>query len=229
MRDPITQIFSMASFEKYAERYGRGYIPQDAFFTEFIHSFDPDSLPECLSLMDDRLKVRIQDFVDSSPTTNQDWIELRLQHRKRADAVYEANNYELPSVLADRQFIMDMDGSWKSMPRFAVLALRNAFELQVAQDDWGDWCNRNQTLIAQSGLNPWVFENRVRWYAYLNSSSTPRYRFENCPVDDISSNSQTALNEILARIQLVDQNHPDYFYNARASLIRLLRHKWGLL
>jgi hypothetical protein len=240
MWNPDTKCFSIVKFEKQLKLHSRGLIPQSQFISDFLQSFDPDSLTDCLGMIDDDTRDRIRKLVEPSPQTECGWANLRLSHRVEADELFAKHNYKLPFGHGDRVFIVDLDWAWYSVDppfafrRFEIYALRSAFGLPTHECDWENWCTRNADQIARTGLNPWIFECRTRWYAYLCGGTIPRSRYENCPrpenlmLNAEESPSQSTVRDLLARIRLIDDNYPSYFFNIRRRLTDQLRDAWNI-
>ena len=241
MWNPHTECFSLGKFAKHVNLYARGMIPQQELISDFLQTFDPDSLNDCLAMLDDDTRDRIRQIIEPSPQTENDWGNLRIAHRIEADEKFAELNYALLRGHRDRVFIVDLDWAWHSddpplaLERFEVYALRCAIGLPTHECDWTDWRSRNADQIAQTGLNPWIFEYRTRWYAYLRGGTIPWSRYENCPRPDDpllnaeESVAQPTVHHLIARIRLIDDNYPNYFFNIRRRLTEQLHSAWNIM
>ena len=217
-------------------------ITQSKLISDFLESFDPDSLRDCLSVLNDDTRDQIRRIVEPSPQTEEAWESLRTAHRIAADALFAKSNHKRPKSSVDVRFIADYDWTWNhenqlhyGFQRYEVFALRTALGIPTHECDWSDWCERNADRILETGLNPWVFENRTRWYAYLQSGGMiPWTRYEDCPrPDNLLLNAERdatppTVPKLLARLRLVDDNHPHYFFNIRLRLTERLYSLWGI-
>ena len=240
MLNPKTQCFSTEVFSKRVTQYSRGKISQEELITNFLGSFNPDLLIECINMLDTETRDRIRMIIEPSPKTEDEWVNLRKAHQTEADEAYRKLGFQLPLCHGERWFIVDLDWAWHLLRprlilrRYEVYALRRAFDLPTHEGDWGHWCARNAQQISRTALNPWIFKNRTRYYAYLSSGRIPHGRYKNCPSPENPSlsaeqhsNSPTAIN-LLARLRLIEDNHPNYFFMIRRRLLEQLHQAWGV-
>lgn len=231
MWDPNTETFSFSLLEQRYTQYRRGLIPKADLLRDFFDQVDPDALRDAFQLFDENLTDAIRDLLLSSPATDRDWTIIRRKHRTKADLLAEKLKNQTPLGHGDRIFIFDEDGFWvlpglgNTLRRFLVFALREVCDLPNPEVEWAAWKQEQDTPISNLGLHPWVLENRVRWYAYLNWASIGSYRFASAPRSKSfplhiaeASGDEPSIENLRRRLEFVEKHYPDSFYTVRKVL-----------
>jgi len=225
-------VISFSEFTKRHRDYLCGLMSIQIFVGEFVlQRVGLDSVHRAIELFDDNLKAHLAGLLKPSPSTEEQWNELRLQHRVKAAKRIRQHDYPMDGF--GDNWVFDFDARWEDLSRYQVFAFRSALNLPVHEAEWKDWVNENSELIRASKLPSWIFQTRTHWYAFLNGSLTPYTMFnESLPYDECKSLSNTvrkrSFAELIAQLQLVEHAHPSYFFNFRRRILNQLEGHLGL-